>query len=59
MSQSLLEYLRGQNSTLPRAAGGMEEIAKRGAKWFVLLTQYCAGDKIENNEMGWVYGAYG
>jgi len=28
-------------------------------KWFVLLTQYCAGDKIENNEMGWVCGAYG
>ena len=25
----------------------MEEIAQRGAKWFVLLTQYCAGDKIE------------
>ena len=26
---------------------------------FVLLTQYCAGDKIEKNEMGWAYGAYG
>jgi len=25
---------------------------------FVLLTQYCAGDKIEN-EMGWACGAYG
>ena len=30
-------------------------------RWFVhvLLTQYCAGDKIEKNEMGWVCGAYG
>ena len=23
------------------------------------FTQYCAGDKIEKNEMGWAYGAYG
>ena len=28
-------------------------------KGFVLLTQYCAGDKIEKNEMGWACGAYG
>jgi len=26
---------------------------------YVLLTQYCAGDKIEKNEMGWVCGACG
>jgi len=39
--------------------GGMDEIAQRGAKLFVLLTQYCAGDKIEKNEMGWACGAYG
>ena len=38
---------------------GMEEIAWRGAKWFALLTQYCAGDKIEKNEMGWACGEYG
>ena len=25
----------------------------------MLLTQYCAGDKIETNEMGWVCGTYG
>ena len=25
----------------------------------VLLTQYCAGDKIEKNEMGRACGAYG
>jgi len=25
----------------------------------VLLTQYCAGDKMEKNEMGWACGAYG
>ena len=23
------------------------------------LTQYCAGDKIEKNEMGWACGTYG
>ena len=28
-------------------------------KRFVLLTQYCAGDKMEKNEMGWACGAYG
>ena len=30
--------------------------------WFscpIILTQYCAGDKIEKNEMGWACGAYG
>ena len=27
--------------------------------YFVLLTQYCAGDKIEKNEMCWACGAYG
>ena len=32
---------------------------QRGAKWSVLLTQYCAGDKIDMNEMGWACGAYG
>jgi len=32
---------------------------QRGAKWSVLLTQYCTGDKIEKNEMGWACGAYG
>ena len=37
----------------------MEEIAYRGAKLLVLLTQYCAGDKIEKNEMGWACGADG
>ena len=26
---------------------------------FVLFTQYCAGDKIEKNEMGWACGSYG
>ena len=28
-------------------------------KWSVLLTQYCVGDNIEKNEMGWACGAYG
>ena len=26
---------------------------------YILLTQYCAGDKIEKIEMGWTCGAYG
>ena len=26
---------------------------------FLLLTQYCAGDKMEKNETGWACGAYG
>jgi len=34
-------------------------VADRGAKLFVLLTQYYAGDKIEKNELGWACGAYG
>jgi hypothetical protein len=25
----------------------------------VILTQYCSGDKIEKNEMGWTCSAYG
>ena len=28
-------------------------------KWSVILTEYCAGDKIEKNEMGWACGLYG
>ena len=31
----------------------------KGAMWSVFLTQYCAGDKIEKNEMGWACSAYG
>ena len=31
----------------------------RLSRWLVLLTQYCAGDKIDKNEMGWACGAYG
>ena len=27
-------------------------------EWFEPPTQYCAGDKIEKNEMGWACGAY-
>ena len=50
------EYVIEELNDLSR---GMEEFASRGAKWFVLLTQYCAGDKIETNEMGWVCGTYG
>ena len=33
--------------------------ARSKLAWPVLLTQYCAGDKIEKNEMGWACGAYG
>jgi len=37
----------------------MEEIALRGAKWSVHFTKYCAGDKMEKNEMRKECGAYG
>jgi len=37
----------------------MEEIAQGGAKLFVVLTEYCVGDKIEKNETGWACGVYG
>ena len=30
-----------------------------GAEWSVFLTQYCAGGKIEKNEMGGACGGYG
>jgi len=30
-----------------------------GQKWSVLLTKYCAGSKIEKNEMGGACGTYG
>ena len=30
-----------------------------GAEWSVFFTQYCSGDKIENNEMGLARSAYG
>ena len=39
--------------------GEWRRLHNDGAKWSVLLTQYCAGDKIEKNEMGWVCGSYG
>ena len=39
--------------------GEWNDIAQWGAIWFVLLTQYYAGDKIEKNEMGWACSAYG
>ena len=29
------------------------------AELILLLTQYCAGDKMEKIEMGWACGAYG
>jgi len=38
---------------------GMEKTAQWGAKWYVLLTQYCSGDHIEKNEMGGACSAYG
>jgi hypothetical protein len=38
---------------------GLEKAAQRGAERYVLLTQYCAGGKIETNEMDTTCGAYG
>jgi len=43
-------------ATLPTSGLLLQKYSKER---FVLLTQYCAGDKIEKNEMGWACGAYG
>ena len=37
----------------------MEETLCSIQREMVLLTQCCAGDEIEKNEVGWVCGAYG
>ena len=37
----------------------MEETAKWVGECSVLLTKYCAGDKIKKNEMGGACSAYG
>ena len=45
-----------------RGKGGwrrLHNVELNDAKWLVLLTQYCAGGKIEKNELGWARGAYG
>ena len=39
--------------------GKWRRLGNEDLKWSVLLTQYCAGDKIEKNEMGWACGSYG
>jgi hypothetical protein len=39
--------------------GEWRRLHNEESKSFVLLTQYCAGDKIGKNEMGWACGAYG
>jgi hypothetical protein len=39
--------------------GNMGQHTKRDEnRYLELLTHYCAGDKIEKNEMGWACGAY-
>ena len=48
-----------ENMLLRRIFGPRRDEVTGGGKWFVLLTQYRAGDKIEKNEMGWACGAYG
>jgi hypothetical protein len=40
-----------------RGYRGMEKVTQWGAEWSVFLVQYCAGGKIEKNEMA--CGAYG
>ena len=39
--------------------GDWRRLHNEEIKCFVHLTQYCAGDKIKKNEMGWACGAYG
>jgi len=47
-----------QSTTLSEATNSKAE-RNIYLPYSVLLTQYCAGDKIEKNEMGWACGAYG
>jgi hypothetical protein len=35
------------------------KVTQWGAEWSVFLTQYCAGGKIEKNDVGRACGAYG
>ena len=41
------------------SSGGSDVQNCYSPKRSIFLTQYCAGDKIEKNEMGWACGAYG
>ena len=45
--------------TRDEVTGEWRKTTQWGASYSVLLTQYCAGDKIKKNEMGWVCSAYG
>ena len=42
-----------------RGDRGVEKTTNQGALWSVLLTQYCAGDQIENIEMEGACSTYG
>ena len=55
-----------ENRVLRRVFGPKrDEVTGNGENYImrslviVVLTQYCAGGKIENNEKGGAYGAYG
>jgi len=39
--------------------GGWSRLHNEELNGFLLLTQYCTGDKIEKNEMGWACDVYG
>jgi len=39
--------------------GRNNRLEKRGASGFVLLTKYCSGDQITEDEMGGACGTYG
>jgi len=43
----------------PRRDEVMGEWRRLHNEELVLLTQYCARDKIDKNEMGWACGMYG
>ena len=53
----VLRRISGPKSS--EVTGSGENYIMRSLMYSVLLTQYCSGDKIEKNEMGWACSAYG
>ena len=50
---------RGVYRVLVGKLEGKRPLVRSRRRWVFVLTQYCAGDKMEKNEMGWACGAYG
>jgi hypothetical protein len=56
----MAQWWMGEDGELELTKNFINSVVRMtGAEWSVLLTQYCAGGKIETNEMGRACGAYG